>query len=259
MIPMAMDAAHLAEYVRIYDVSLPHSLVAMDGAATLGLAMLGVRPGRAWVTRLGVLPVSRGRGTGAALVGGLLAQARSAGLPEVILEVIQGNTPAHSLFRKLGFVETRELLVLRRPPRPAEPGGPPAVVEWLAAPAALDLLRAYPPGRGSAHPLGLAWTNEVESLANAGGVQGLVARLNDGSSGWLVFRHSEGMLSHFGLHTQAGDPGAVGLALLNRLYSRFPAADTYIENLTTLDPHVGALRAYGFVDAFRRIEMVLGS
>lgn len=42
MIPMPMNAARLAEYVRIYDVDLDHSLVAVtrDGQM-LGVAMLG--------------------------------------------------------------------------------------------------------------------------------------------------------------------------------------------------------------------------
>ena len=40
MIPMPMNAARLAEYVRIYDVDLEHSLV----AATRDGQMLGVAP-----------------------------------------------------------------------------------------------------------------------------------------------------------------------------------------------------------------------
>jgi hypothetical protein len=34
------------------------------------------------------------------------------------LEVITHNTPAHTLLLKLGFMETHELLILRRPPGP---------------------------------------------------------------------------------------------------------------------------------------------
>ena len=45
---------------------------------SMGLAMLGVRPGRTWVTRLGVLPNRRRRGTGEALVRALLETPRMA-------------------------------------------------------------------------------------------------------------------------------------------------------------------------------------
>ena len=56
MVPMPMNVARLAEYIATYDVDLDHSLVAMQGSELLGVAMLGMREGRAWITRLGVLP-----------------------------------------------------------------------------------------------------------------------------------------------------------------------------------------------------------
>ncbi len=117
MIPMPMNAARLAEYVRIYDVDLEHSLVAAtrDGQM-LGVAMLGVRKNRVWLTRLGVIPNTRRNGIGSALVGGLIEDATKLGLDFVMLEVIKNNTPAHQLFLKYGFREIGELLVMRRSP-----------------------------------------------------------------------------------------------------------------------------------------------
>lgn len=117
MIPMPMNAARLAEYVRIYDVDLNHSLVATTHTGQmLGVAMLGVRKNRVWLTRLGVLPNTRRGGIGSALVGGLIEDAAKLGLDFVMLEVIKNNTPAHQLFLKYGFREIGELLVLRRSP-----------------------------------------------------------------------------------------------------------------------------------------------
>jgi hypothetical protein len=66
MVPMPMNAARLAEYVDIYDVDLEHSLVAVREDELLGVAMLGVRQDRAWLTRLGVLPHTRRCGVGEA-------------------------------------------------------------------------------------------------------------------------------------------------------------------------------------------------
>lgn len=246
MVPMQMDAGRLAAYARVYDVDFDHSWVALDGDEILGVAMLGVRPGRSWVTRLGVLPQRRRTGAGAALVARLLESTRELGLPLSILEVIKGNAPAHRLFLKAGFYETRELTVLRRPPGP--PAAPPrGDARWLEHKAALDLVCAYP------RP---AWTNEPETFINAGDAQGLAVDLpGDGGRGWLVFRRHDNLLSHFLLYTAAGDPLQVAGALLAHLYDRFPRLESYVENLPAADPHLPALAQSGFQDVFRRIEM----
>lgn len=254
MVPMPMNALRLAAYVQVYDVSLADSLVAMDGGDVLGLAMLGVRPGRAWLTRLGVLPVRRRHGTGEALVRGLLAAADRRGIDRIILEVIKGNQPAHTLFLKLGFHETRELLVLRRPPAGSriDPSGQPT---WLNAADALSVLFAANLGCGCDSPLGLAWTNEVESYRNAVDTLGLAVDLGAAGRGWLIFRRQRLMVSHFTLHTERGDPVVVGAALLAWLYFRYPLLDTYLENLPACDPHFPALIQFGCIEVFRRIEM----
>ena len=75
LVPMPMNALRLAEYISTYDVDLEHSLVALQDDALLGVAILGVRDGRAWLTRLGVLPNTRRNGIGEALTTGLIEQA----------------------------------------------------------------------------------------------------------------------------------------------------------------------------------------
>ena len=260
LVPMPMNAARLAEYIHTYDVDMDRSLVAVDdpagrGASSgqiLGLAMLGVRPGRAWVTRLGVLPVKRRRGVGEALVRALLAAAERLGIDDIVLEVIQNNAPAHALFLKLGFCETGELLILRRPPAPPA-SVPPARVRWLDQCEALALLHSR-----STSP---AWTNETESFAHADGVLGLSLRLpkggvpNGGGGGWLVFQRQRLMLQRLTLMTEQGDPRAVGRALLAHLYRQYPDLDTHAENIPVDDSHVKALFEAGCVESFRRLEM----
>ena len=246
MVPMPMNPARLAAYIKTYDVDMERSWVALDGDEMLGLAMLGVRPGRTWVTRLGVLPNRRRHGTGEALTHALLKGTRELGRPLSILEVIKGNTPAHELFRKVGFHETRELVVLRRPP--GLPGlSASGKVTWMEQEEALDLLCAQP-----ARP---AWTNEMETYLNAGDVQALHIDLLGAGRGWLVFRRQKFMLSHFVMRTELGDAGEIATALVAHLYNRFPHIDTYIENLPVADPHLPALSSLGFLEVFRRIEM----
>lgn len=251
MIPMPMNAARLAEYVRIYDVDLDHSLVAAtrDGQM-LGVAMLGVRKNRVWLTRLGVIPNTRRNGIGSALVGGLIEDAAKLGLEFVMLEVIKNNTPAHQLFMKYGFREIGELLVMRR--SPLIPPIAPIVADAQRMDRTESLVLV-------GHDRGTQpWTNQSESLVNAHEVSGLSITLMDGSRGWLVYQREKFLLTRFAIKTEAGDPATVAYALLTHLHSQYPRLDTHIENIQVNDPHLPAYYQMGYVESFRRIEMWRG-
>lgn len=253
LVPMPMNAARLAEYIATYDVSLEDSVVALDGnGQMLGLAMLGVRPERAWVTRLGVLPAARRRRIGLTLMTALLGNVQRRGLRRTALEVIKNNVPAYNLFIRCGFVPTHEFLVLRRPPAPplCEPQGN---AEWLDGEAALALL----PERADAP----TWITENRSLARVESLQALVVTAPEVGSGWMVFQEQRFrgltmLLSRFTLHTRAGSPLAVARLLLAQLYRRYPELDTQIENIAVTDPHLPMLSEMGFIESFRRLEMI---
>ena len=251
MIPMPMNAARLAEYVRIYDVDLEHSLVAAtrDGQM-LGVAMLGIRKNRVWLTRLGVIPNTRRNGIGSALVGGLIKDAAKLNLDFVMLEVIKNNTPAHQLFLKYGFREIGELLVMRR--SPLIPPIAPIVADAQRMDRTESLVLV-------GHDRGTQpWTNQSESLINAHEVSGLSITLMDGSRGWLVYQREKFLLTRFAIKTEAGDPATVAYALLTHLHSQYPRLDTHIENIQVNDPHLPAYYQMGYVESFRRIEMWRG-
>lgn len=249
IVPMPMNVARLREYVRNYDIDLEASAVALAGEQILGLAMLGVRGSHAWITRLGVLPASRRRGTGQALMEYLIEQARRREVDFVLLEVIKDNVPAHRLFRKLGFREVRDLLVLRRPPGLPAAGVEPyeaQVLDYQQALALLEQRRSTP-----------SWLDEAPSLRNAGNLAALRVELAGGGQGWLVYQNTVFQLGRLVLQTEAGDPYQVATALLHALHTRHPAQDTKTENLPTGDPHWPALRDFGYLETFRRIEMRL--
>ncbi|HNT53235.1 MAG TPA: GNAT family N-acetyltransferase [Anaerolineaceae bacterium] len=250
LVPMPMNAARLAEYIRTYDVDLDHSLVACQGDEVLGLAMLGVRRDRTWITRLGVLPSTRRHGTGQALMEGLLEQTARLNIKFCMLEVIKDNTPAHTLFRKMGFREIGELLVLRRSPTLPPPDPVIADAQPLDPVEALDLVGR---NRGTQ-----PWTNQSETLNNARDVSGLNVMLPDGSHGWLVYQRQKFTLTRFAYKTDVGDPPTVAMAFLSHLHYMYPRLDTQLENIQINDPHLPALYKAGYVEAFRRIEMWFG-
>ncbi len=251
LVPMPMNAARLAEYIHHYDVDLDRSFVALERGQMLGLGMLGNRPGRAWITRLGVLPGQRRHGLGRALMDALLAASGELGVGLTVLEVIKNNTPAYNLFVRCGFAEVGELLVLRRPPGP--PVHPPlGEITWLDRAEALAHL-AQRPGPQS-------WITEIDSLARSDHLAGLALTLADGSRGWLVwelqtFRSFPTLLTRLSLRIEQGDAVDVGRMLLAHLYREYPELDTHTENIPAGDPHLPAFFEMGFVESFRRIEM----
>jgi hypothetical protein len=153
------------------------------------------------------------------------------------------------MFLKAGFRETRELLVLRRPPGPIKIDAPAAEIINLGYPEALHLLanRASIP----------SWLDEQESLLNAGNLAAFYAILADGSKGWLVYQNTVFQLGRLVIQTDEGDPLNVGRVLLHHLHCIHPAQDTKTENLPKDDPHWPAFQELGYLEVFDRIEMIL--
>jgi len=249
LVPMPMNVKKLREYVETYDVDMDASAVAVDGYEVFGLGMLGMREGRAWITRLGVIQRNRRRGAGQTIVTHLIEQARQKSAKYVVIEIIKNNTPAQNLFIKNGFKETRELLVLRRPPRTSVGYVPQAEIESLGYSDAVQLL-----DRRIAKP---SWLDEKESLINAGNLEAIYATLPDGSEGWLVYQNTIFQLGRLVLQTEKGNPQKVAQALLHHLHTTYPAQDTKTENLLANDPHWPTFKEMGYIVMFDRIEMVL--
>ena len=61
----------------------------------------------------GVVREYRGRGVGKELFAFLTPRLKDKGIKQYLLEVLTTNTPAASLYRKLGFMDTRRLAVFR--------------------------------------------------------------------------------------------------------------------------------------------------
>ena len=251
MVPMPMNSARLVEYINSYDVNLDHSFVAMEGDDLRGVAMLGVRSDRTWITRLGVVPSTRRGGVGEALMRSLLDRSATLGIDFTMLEVIKNNTPAHELFRKLGFYEIGELLILRRAPSKKLIEPVIADARRLERYEALDLV-GYDRGTQP-------WTNQSESMSNAQDISGLYLTLQDGSQGWVVYQRQKFTLTHFIYKTEVGNPAEMAYAFLSHLHHQYPRLDTHIENIQVNDPHLPGFYKMGYVESFRRIEMWRGA
>ncbi len=70
---------------------------------------LATRDEQGEIRTLSVSPAARGRGVGAALTDWCLAEARRAGLSQIVLSSLPEMTPAHRLYATRGFVRRPEL------------------------------------------------------------------------------------------------------------------------------------------------------
>lgn len=247
LVPMQMAPAELVAYIQHYDVDLAHSLVAELDGEIAGLIMLGVRPNRSWVTRLGVNHEARGNGVGRMLAKALLAESDQLGIPLNILEVIVGNDPAYHLFRQIGFEPVRQLLILERPAGDPAPEVNP-VIHPLSREEVLTRLANRPRRQ--------AWTNETETYTHVDALFGFRLRAENGEEAWLAYEAAEGKLSRLTYQLPDINPAHTLTLLLRHLHHQHPTLKTYTENIPADDPALPAFSALGYTEAFRRNEML---
>ncbi|VAW36022.1 hypothetical protein MNBD_CHLOROFLEXI01-2484 [hydrothermal vent metagenome] len=249
LVPMPMNVARLKEYCRVYDVSLEHSCVAVENGVKLGLGMLGVRHGRGWITRLGVLPAGRRKGTGSKLMSGLLKSARELFLTKMWLEVIKGNDPAHQLFHKYEFKETRELIVARRAPQKRLNQIIFDQVKRITSLNHEDATILLSHRQKTPN-----WLNQTESMQNAHNLSALLVELKNGGRGWVTYHAGLLQLTRVIAEVTVGDPVEVTEAILTVLHQRHKRQDSIAENLCEDEQWLGYQKV-GYFDSFHRIEM----
>lgn len=254
IVPMPMNAKRMAEYIHNYDIDLDASVISINQAGEeTGVGMLGLRDDgtqrRAWITRLGVLPERRGTKVGQFLMEMLLEHASGRRSHLIQLEVILGNAPAYQLFHKLGFVDTRELLIVRRPPSAHEANAnfDAANVSQISD----DEIPFYLKLRGPS----ASWLEETPSLLNAGSMRGLRVETSDSQRGWILFQRTPFQLTHFVISPDISSELAE--ALIYHVHKEYPMQDTKIENLPIDSVNWPAFQKMGYMEVFRRVEMFL--
>jgi aminocarboxymuconate-semialdehyde decarboxylase len=105
-------------------VRLEMSAGAFDGERMIGFCINGIDEWRekttAYDAGTGVIPAYRGRGVAKELFAFLEVKLKETGVAQYLLEVLTSNVPAATLYRKLGFVDTRRLAVFRSASPPGE-------------------------------------------------------------------------------------------------------------------------------------------
>ncbi|HEY5890280.1 MAG TPA: GNAT family N-acetyltransferase [Acidimicrobiia bacterium] len=107
-----MDGPGLQEAV---DATPRHQVfVAVVDGTPVGYAIVGVQVGISFLQRIAVVPAHQGEGLGSELVHAGFRWAASNGATTMLLNVREENAGARSLYRSLGFVDTKNILEVLR-------------------------------------------------------------------------------------------------------------------------------------------------
>jgi ribosomal protein S18 acetylase RimI-like enzyme len=183
-VPIQVDAESLARMVCAVSIDLAASRVLVAEGEPAAFLLVGCRGLSQRVAAMGVLAEHRRRGHGRLLLKETIANAGKRGFRRLLLEVIESNEPAVTLYRTLGFEITRRLVGFKRAaeanqPEPDEvesltevdPGKVAKLVAWEGDPSlpwqrsAETLFALQPPV--SAFRLGtgaFAIVNEIDEM-----------------------------------------------------------------------------------------------
>lgn len=252
---MPMTPARLKEYVEAYDVDMQSSCVVIDGEEPeliMGLGMLGVRSNRSWITRVGVLPYTRKLGAGSDILTKLIITSEQLGVEFTWLEVISGNDPAYRLFVKNKFKQTRELMVLRRPP-----GTKIEEEDELPTPKTIEAVDRSEAIHQMVFDDGLPnWLNQPETFRNVAKLEVYKLTFANGWEGWAFYERTLIQLKRVFVQVINGPPDQVTAQVLAWLHREYPMPDAVCENFEVHDPRIKGYLRVGYFESFRRVEMV---
>ena len=116
-VDMRMSREQFQQRLARDGVRLDLTAAAFEGERMIGFCLngLGEWQGKttAYDAGMAIIPGYRGRGTAKELLQFVELKLKEAGVCQYLLEVLTSNIPAATLYRKLGFVETRRLAVFR--------------------------------------------------------------------------------------------------------------------------------------------------
>lgn len=110
LVPMKSSKEFFVDFVQSVGGKLSNVIVATDGGRIVGYVNPVVDGDESWVGGVGVVPSHRGRGLGKRLMLAGEEFSRREGACTSILEVIEGNEPAHKLYSRIGYMDVRSYL-----------------------------------------------------------------------------------------------------------------------------------------------------
>ncbi|MDE6207881.1 MAG: GNAT family N-acetyltransferase [Muribaculaceae bacterium] len=206
----------------------------------------------AYDTGTGTVKDYRGQGIAADIFTYSLPALRVAGVRQYLLEVLQDNGKAISVYRRLGFETTREFYCFHRSIESIRLADNSA--KCTVAPVAVDTVRTMQ----SACDFIPSWQNSIESIERGQGqLTCLAAMIGDAKVGYCVFDSATGDLSQIAVNAQFRRQG-IGSRLLHEAAMRMVTGSIKVLNIPPDATSVIAfLCARNIPVATKQYEMIL--
>jgi len=254
IIPFKLSEAQFENHIAINAVDLNNSVGAFAGGNIVGFTLngFGLWNGKSTVydAGTGVIPEFRGKGVAARIFEFMTPALKQAGVEQILLEVITENEKAVRLYRKLGFRETRRLLLFEQQKSFDDVARSAAVVREIAAPD-WKLLKTFWDGSTS-------WQNSVEAMQR-GLAQKVVlgAFIGETAAGYAIIFPKSGYIAQIGVNKNYRRRG-VATSLLSEM-KRISNKDKplHISNVDgNLQATVKFLKDRNFKQTLSQFEMI---
>lgn len=249
-------AAGHADTARV-SIPAPGSFAAFDGAQIAAFTLNGIGNFNgvptAYDTGTGTLKEYRGTGLGTEIFRHSMPHLRRAGVGQYLLEVLQYNTRAVSVYRNLGFETVREFnYFCRANTEIADRGDTPRLPHSV---------RRTDPEKfasiSSFWDFTLSWQNSFESIGRAAGdFVSLGVFTEEELAGYCVFEPASGDVAQIAVKRQYRRKGIAGLLLREMLRLNRNDSLKIINTDVSCDSMTGFLQAKNIVPQGKQFEMI---
>jgi ribosomal protein S18 acetylase RimI-like enzyme len=255
-LPFELDLNKFRNHINLNAIDLSRSVGCFNGEELIGFSLngFGLWKGEETVydAGTGVIPAYRRRGASEAMFSFMVPIFKSAGAEQFLLEVITHNTPAVTLYKKLGFEIERELMFMEAPAALHEDTQPNTEIEIRPMTAVeiaplSALWRAEP-----------SWQNSNEAVARSEQLKTILGAFIDGRcAGYIVYSRGLGRIAQFVVDGRFRDKG-IGSRLLTEMEKELtPGSKMQVINLdTALVDTVQFFRNRGFQPVLSQYEMI---
>lgn len=255
--PFELDLVKFRNHINLNAVDLSRSVGCFDNGELIGFSLNGFGKWNGKETvydaGTGVIPSKRKLGASEAMFRFMMPVFKRDGIEQVLLEVINNNTPAVNLYKKLGFEIQRTLLFMEALEN-LDPNVRPEG-ETLVRPITADDLISMKE-LWDTRP---SWQNSNEAIARSEDLRTILGAFVKGECvGYVAYSTGLGRIAQFVVDRRFRQRG-VGSKLMAEMQKRSdPEAKMQVINLdASLTESVEFFKNRGFEIALSQYEMIL--